>query len=142
MEGLRGVIEEEKKEREKKLIAISEEMKNTLEIRLKEVQDKIIHEIVNEKERNLRDEIQKLNNKLLAFKNEQKKNNEIQATEITKKIQDNGENTISAMKDDIKLLRKELISKSDERELKLRRDVKTTDDRINAIERQYGKFLI
>ena len=111
MEGLRGVIEEEKKEREKKLIAISEEMKNTLEIRLKEVQDKIIHEIVNEKERNLRDEIQKLNNKLLAFKNEQKKNNEIQATEITKKIQDNGENTISAMKDDIKLLRKELILK-------------------------------
>ena len=142
MEGLRGVIEEEKNEREKKLIAISEEMKNTLEIRLKEVQDKIIHEIVNEKERNLRDEIQKLNNKLLAFKNEQKKNNEIQAAEITKKIQDNGENTISAMKDDIKLLRKELISKSDEHKLKLRRDVKTTDDRINAIERQYGKFLI
>ena len=61
---------------------------------------------------------------------------------INEVIQDNGENTISAMKDDIKLLRKELISKSDEHELKLRRDVKTTDDRINAIERQYGKFLI
>ena len=96
-----------------------EEMKNTMEIRLKEVQDKITREN-NDKERNLRQEIQKLNNELLAFKNEKKKNNETQAAEITKKIQDNGENTISAMRDDIKLLQKELISKSDEHELKLR----------------------
>ena len=67
---------------------------------------------------------------MLAFKNEQKKLNKTQAAEITKKIQDNGENiyTIAAMKDDIKLLRKELISKSDEHKLKLRQDVKTTED--------------
>ena len=46
-------------------------MKNTMETRLKEVQDKITREN-NDKERNLREEIQKLNNELLAFKNEQK----------------------------------------------------------------------
>ena len=142
VEGLRGVVEEEKKEREKKLIAKSEEMKNTLEIRLKEVQDKIIREIVNEKERNLREEIQKLNNKLLAFNNEQKKLNEAQAAAFAKAMKENGENTISAMKDDINLLRKELLSKSDEKETKLRREMKASDERINAIDRQYGKFLI
>lgn len=138
-EDLKGLRETLEKKREEVVTGTKEEMKNTMGIRLKEVQDKITREN-NDKERNLREEIKKLNNDLLALKNEQKKH-ETQAAAFAKAIQENGQN-ISAAKDDIKLLRKELISKSDEHELKLRRDVKTTEDRINAIERQYGKFLI
>ena len=141
-EDLKGLRETLEKKREEVVTRTKEKMKNTMETRLKEVQDKITHEIVNEKQWNLKEEIQILNNELLAFKNEQKKHNEAQAAEITNAIQENGENKISSMNDDIKLLRKELSSKSDEHESKLKRDVKATEDRINAIDMQFGKFLV